>query len=310
MDAIPHLLARANENGNCTQATCPVEYSIYGYRPNLGSVIFFLALFAISGAVYVWQGVKTRTKFFTGAMVIGSLSEVMGYVAKILLWQDPFSDTGFKMSVVLLTFAPAFYAAGIYYTLKHICLTFGADFSRLRPALYTQIFITCDVLSIALQAAGGAIASISATDSLLKVGDNVMITGLATQVFTLVIFGILAADYGFAIYRNRAHLNPLTAELRQSRQFKLFLGALWVAYFGILIRCSYRVAELAGGWANNPILREQYLFICLDGMAVAIAALVLNIWHPGFCFPKEHQNPEVTSEKLRSASGGGVEAQV
>jgi len=66
MDAIPHLLARANENGNCTQATCPVEYSIYGYRPNLGSVIFFLALFAISGAVYVWQGVKTRTKFFVG----------------------------------------------------------------------------------------------------------------------------------------------------------------------------------------------------------------------------------------------------
>ena len=64
------------------------------------------------------------------------------------------------------------------------------------------------------------------------------------------------------------------------------------------------------GWANNPILREQYLFICLDGMAIAIAALVLNIWHPGFCFPKEHQNPEVTSEKLRNASGGGVEAQV
>jgi len=45
-------------------------------------------------------------------------------------------------------------------------------------------------------------------------------------------------------------------------------------------------------------------------MAVAIAALVLNIWHPGFCFPKEQQNPEVTSEKLRNASGGGVEAQV
>ncbi len=79
-----------------------------------------------------------------------------------------------------------------------------------------------------------------------------MITGLATQVFTLVIFGILAADYGFAIYRNRAHLNPLTAELRQSRQFKLFLGALWVAYFGILIRCSYRVAELAGGKLKLP----------------------------------------------------------
>ncbi|TKA82927.1 hypothetical protein B0A55_01313 [Friedmanniomyces simplex] len=310
MDAIAYLVARADENQGCTKETCPVDKSVYGYQPNLGSVIFFLALFTVSGAVYGWQGVKTRTWFFTGAMVIGSLSEVLGYVAKLLLWQDPFSDPGFKMSVVLLTFAPAFYAAGIYYTLKHICLTFGADFSRLRPALYTYIFISCDVFSIALQAVGGALASVATTNSLLNAGDNVMITGLATQVFTLVVFGILAADYGFAIYRNRQHLNPLTVKLRQSLRFKLFIVALWVAYFGILIRCTYRVAELAGGWANNPILRNQYLFITLDGMAVAIAALVLNIWHPGYCFPKEHQDLTTTGEKLRSGSGGDAEAQV
>jgi len=115
-----HLLQRADENGGCTKETCDVLYSVYGYRPNLGSVIFFMALFTISGIVYTWQGVKTKTKFFTSAMVLGSASEVIGYVAKILLWQDPFSDTGFKMSIVLLTFAPAFYAAGIYYTLKHL----------------------------------------------------------------------------------------------------------------------------------------------------------------------------------------------
>ncbi|KAK4552280.1 hypothetical protein LTR86_010450 [Recurvomyces mirabilis] len=272
-----HILQRANENGVCTKETCDVIWSVYGYRPNLGSVIFFMAVFTISGIVYTWQGVKTKTKFFTSAMVLGSASEVIGYVAKILLWQDPFSDTGFKMSIVLLTFAPAFYAAGIYYTLKHLC---------------------CDVFSILLQAVGGALASISQDKALLDAGDNVMVTGLATQVFTLVVFGILAGDYALAVYRNRHHLNPATAQFRRTRRFKLFILALWISYLGILIRCCYRVAELAGGWVDNKILRNQYLFICLDGMAVAIAALILNIWHPGWCLPTEAgvvtENGEVT----------------
>jgi len=85
MDAFT-ILARANEDRGCTKATCPVSKSIYGYEPNLGATIFFLILFATTGFVYTWQGIKTRTKVFTSAMVLGSVSEVLGYVAKLLLW--------------------------------------------------------------------------------------------------------------------------------------------------------------------------------------------------------------------------------
>lgn len=247
MATLAHLLARADENRGCTQNTCPVSESVYGYRPSLGATIFFLILFALSGCLYAWQGLKTKTYFFTWAMILGSLSEILGYVAKLLLWNDPFSDTGFKMSVVLLTFAPAFYAAGIYYTLRHICLTFGPDFSRLKPAWYTYIFISCDLFSIVLQAVGGALASVADDDALLNAGDNVMVTGLVTQVFTLVVFGAFAADYAYAAYRHRHELNPATVELRRSLRFKLFIVALWVAFSCILIRCAYRVAELVNG---------------------------------------------------------------
>ncbi|KAK4548245.1 hypothetical protein LTR36_010115 [Oleoguttula mirabilis] len=310
MDAFAHILARGNENGDCTQSTCPVSESIYGYRPDLGATIFFLVVFTLSGSIYIWQGVRTKTWVFSIAMVLGSMSEAMGYVAKLLLWKDPFSDPGFKMSVVLLTFAPAFYAAGVYYTLKHICLTFGANFSRLRPANYTKIFITCDIFSISLQAAGGALASASTTDSILTAGQDVMIAGLAFQVLTLVVFGMFAADYGYAIYRNRAQLNPATVELRRSLRFRLFIIALWVAYFAILIRCAYRVAELAGGWIDNPILRAQGLFIGLDSVPIALAALILNIWHPGWCFPKEQQDVSHQTEKLASVASSDAEAQI
>ena len=242
------LLPRADPNRGCTKTTCPSSQSVYGYQPSLGATLFFLILFTLSSLTYIYQSTRRRTIFFTCAMVLGCFSEILGYVAKMLLWSDPFSDTGFKMSVVLLTFAPAFYAAGIYYTLKHICITFGSSFSRLRPQLYTYIFISCDVFSIVLQAVGGALASAAEDDALLEAGDNVMITGLATQVFTLVVFGLLAGDYALAVYRNRANLNAATADLRRSLRFKLFLVALWVAYFAILIRCCYRVAELCKGW--------------------------------------------------------------
>lgn len=67
-----------------------------------------------------------------------------------------------------------------------------------------------------------------------------MITGLAVQVATMLAFGALAADYAIAVRRNWTNLNPETEHLRNSMRFKLFLGALWISYLCILIRCCYR----------------------------------------------------------------------
>jgi hypothetical protein len=306
------IFPRADPNNGCTLETCDASQSVYGYAPILSVTLFFLALFAMSGVAYLIQGFcfKRSTWFFTGAMVFGAISETTGYVAKYLLHENPFSDVGFKISVVLLTFAPAFYAAGIYYTLKHICLTFGASFSRLPPKYYTWIFIACDLLSIVLQGVGGGISSASSDQTILNVGTNIMIAGLVTQVFTLFVFGILAADYGLAVYRHKNNLNPATKSLRGSLRFKFFILALWIAYICILIRCCYRVAELAGGWSrDNYILRSEGLFIGLDSVPCAIAAVVLNIFHPGWCFPKETQEFAEQEEKTASGSSSDEEAQ-
>lgn len=311
MSTYSNILPRLNPNGDCTVDTCDASQSVYGYAPNLAATLVFLIIFALSGVAYLAQGIKTRTYFFTIAMLCGAVSESLGYVAKLLLHNDPFSSLGFKMSVVLLTFAPAFYAAGIYYTLKHICLTFGASFSRLRPKFYTWIFISCDVFSIMLQAIGGGVSSASGNLSVLNIGTNIMIAGLVTQVFTLLVFGVLAADYGFSIYKHRQNLNPATASLRQTLQFKLFIVALWIAYIGILVRCCYRVAELVGGWSNsNAVLRDEWLFVGLDSVPCALAAVALNIWHPGRCFPKETQEVTVAEEKGVSGGNSDEEARV
>ncbi|GAB7364806.1 hypothetical protein MBLNU230_g5602t1 [Neophaeotheca triangularis] len=305
-----HILPRANPNGNCTLSTCDPVESVFGYRPHLGETVFFLILFTLSGLLHLYQGLRTKTWFFSTAMVIGSIAETLGYAAKLLLWQDPFSHTGFIMNVVLLTFAPAFYSAGIYYTLKHICLTFGSRFSRLQPWLYTWVFVGLDMVAIILQAAGGAVASVTETMAVVDQGTNVMIAGLVSQVVTLFAFGVLAADYGCAVYRNRRSLNPSTVELRRSGVFRAFLVALTVAYTGVLIRCAYRVAELSGGWGpQNTIMRNPWLFLGLDSVPVALATVVLNLAHPGWCFPKERQDVAEKEERLARQDGGASDVE-
>lgn len=83
----------------------------------------------------------------------------------------------------IVIFAPAFLAAGIYLTLKHVVIQFGQEWSRLRPSWYTYIFIAADLLSLVLQSAGGALAATAEDgDAILDIGTNIMIAGIIWQV--------------------------------------------------------------------------------------------------------------------------------
>ena len=99
-----------------------------------------------------------------------------------MLHNNAWSSNGFEIQICCLIIAPAFVAAGVYLTLKHIVIEFGASFSRLRPRLYTWIFIFCDILSLVLQGAGGGTAATAANGSNLQnVGTDLMITGIVVR---------------------------------------------------------------------------------------------------------------------------------
>ncbi|KAF1344247.1 RTA1 like protein-domain-containing protein [Delphinella strobiligena] len=308
LEIASYLSKRDNSTGKitCTKSTCNADLSIYGYAPNLGANVFFTIFFALSCAVFIFQGVRYKGWWgFTIATTIGTAFEAIGYISRIMLWNNPFSDAGFKLNIVLLTFAPAFFTAGIYLLLKQFCLVFGPRFSRLKPKSYTYIFISCDVLSVALQGAGGGIsAGAMAGSTALQTGVDVMIAGLSFQVVTLVVFAVLAADVAYSMWKHRNELPHETAALRATKRFKLFLGATIVAFVAIFIRCAYRIAELKGGW-GNPIMRNEPEFIVLESVMITIAALAFNVFHPGHCFKRpgieetaifEHHYPKRASE--------------
>jgi hypothetical protein len=129
--------------------------------------------------------------------------------------------------------------------------------------------------------------------------------GIAFQIFAMIVFGVLAFDF----YRSKKKAarayepvhksprdtsvsSPIRTEKSQpthlfNRNNIIFYWAIIFAYVVILIHCIYRIHEMAGGW-GSPRMRDEPLFLILDGMMVALACLVMTVAHPGFLFsPKQ-----------------------
>ncbi|KAI4189328.1 MAG: hypothetical protein L6R41_001552 [Letrouitia leprolyta] len=214
------------------------------------------------------------------------------------------SQNGFLMQICCLTIAPAFLAAGIYLTLSRIVITFGPENSRIKPLSYPRIFIPCDILSLVLQALGGGMASAAShSNKSPDTGDHIMVTGLAFQVFTLLVFMILCVEFAIrtVIRMNRmgeAALDPTHATLRCSTKFRAFLVALALSTICIFIRSVFRVIELGEGW-EGALIKNQKLFIVLEGVMVVIAVLALNLFYPGLCFREGYIRRAKTKNRRR-----------
>lgn len=273
---------------NCTSVSlaCPVDQTIYGYYPSLGPNAFFCGFFGVALAANLVLGYRYKTWTFLIALSLGCFAECIGYVGRILLHSNAWSNTGFEIQICCLIIAPAFMSAAIYLTLKHITLCFGPHLNRFPAKYYTWAFVSADIFSLILQGAGGGIAA-SATNgsNMVNVGADLMIAGIVLQVITLLVFGTLSVDFGLRLRKDTRPLSLEAAEIMKKRSFRLFMVCLVLAFVTVFTRCVYRIAEMAGGW-SNPIMQNQTDFIVLDSVMITVATLALTVAHPGYCFPR------------------------
>ena len=264
------------DNANCTISACPVELSVYGYRASLPFSATLIALYAICAIAQAYLGWRHRSWGFMAAMITGCFVEILGYVGRILMWQNPWGNSGFIMQIVLITIGPVFFSAAIYVMLSQIVNYIDPKSARFPSRLFYWIFIPFDIVSLVLQAVGGAMSSTSNGSS--NAGVYIALAGLAFQVFTLVLFTAATVDYAF-------YSRKVWSAQQLSGKFKLFCAFLSAATLLILIRCSYRVYELSEGYSqDSEALRDQPLFIGLEGVMVVLAAWCLVVAHPGPAF--------------------------
>lgn len=131
-----------------------------------------------------------------------------------------------------------------------------ASLSRIKPHFISWIFIICDIISLILQALGGALSVVSTTKEDIDRGVDISLAGLIFQVVTLVTFCALFADYLISCRKLQSF-----KEIWHTMGF--FLSSMFVSIVLILLRCAYRIAELQNGYFSE-LFREETLFIALE----------------------------------------------
>jgi hypothetical protein len=99
MSGYPNGLIPFGPWSNCTLELCPVEWSVFQYRPSLAANSAFVAIFGLLLAIQVLQGILYRTWGYMVCVAAGSLLQIIGYVGRILLHGNPFSFNAFLIQI-------------------------------------------------------------------------------------------------------------------------------------------------------------------------------------------------------------------
>ncbi|KAH8599331.1 RTA1 like protein-domain-containing protein [Bisporella sp. PMI_857] len=268
----------------CTLDTCDLTLSPFRYRPTVPGNIIFASIFSIFVVGQLFLGIKHKTWGYMIAMLLGLLLEILGYLARVLLYNNSFDRNYFLMSLVALTIAPAFLTAGIYLCLARIVHVYGAYLSYFKPRTYTLVFCACDIISLVLQALGGAFASSANTKADSNLGKNIMMIGLGFQVFSLLLFAGCAGEFALRVWKNKNNWNPRYIDLVNTKLFKAFLFGLFIATITIFVRSTYRCVELSGGFDSHLFVADELAFMILEGVMIVVATACLTLLHPAVCF--------------------------
>ncbi|CAN6601956.1 sphingoid long-chain base transporter Rsb1p [Trichomonascus vanleenenianus] len=294
--SIPASLSSLLATATALPTGSSADNSLYGFVPGKGGNLACLIVFAILWGAHSVLGVLYRQWWFVIAFFIACGLETAGYIARYLSATDPGSINDFLVQIICLTLGPAFLMGGVYYQLAKLVTIYGEQYSILRPMHYSALFITCDLISIVLQAIGGGMAAVAVRqDEDTASGTHIMVAGIAFQVFSMTLFLVCFGWFMWKVYKAYRKsvsggtgdpFNPKYAHIRRSVWFRLLPYAIVMASLCVYVRCVYRVVELAQGWRGFIITHEIYLFI-LDALFIALAAFILAVVHPGFALGKE-----------------------
>ncbi|KAG5417434.1 RSB1 [Candida metapsilosis] len=294
------------------------QANLYAIHISVPFNLLFAILFFILLVLYFYLGfVRGRMRYFTTCLLCGCGLEIAGYVPRTIGHYHWSNTNIFLCQIISLTIAPAFIMAGVYYLLTQLIIIHGGErFSILRPSYISWIFICCDVVSLFIQAAGGATAAVK-----LRLFENtqsgtyIMVGGIAFQVLSMTLYLALLLNFMYRVYfksvgvkfniitfchllfntkkgrqfkidyNYESRYDPAFEEIRLRPLFNYLPLAIIMASIFIYIRCVYRVIELSEGWRGYLITHEAFI-LTLDALMVFLSCLLFIPFHPVIVFGK------------------------
>ncbi|CCA77844.1 related to integral membrane transporter or flippase that may transport LCBs from the cytoplasmic side toward the extracytoplasmic side of the membrane [Serendipita indica DSM 11827] len=276
----------------------PVHATLYGYVPTKWVCALMIALFGLSMLLHIGQAVKFRIWWLFPTIILGTLSEVIGWGGRLWSSSEPRMLNPYLMQITTTILGPSFMTAANFTILGIIIRLLGPQYSWLSPRMYLIIFLTFDLIALVGQAVGGAKASLAAeTGQDPTPGGNIMCYFIIVQMAAISLYTICASEFLLRYHFNKPvrRVKPFietpseqdetasdgVGSRTMDRGIILQLVGMGISTVFILIRSVYRTIELLDGWTGRIITTQLY-FNVLDGACIVIAVYAINIFHPGW----------------------------
>ncbi|KAH8822324.1 RTA1 like protein-domain-containing protein [Flagelloscypha sp. PMI_526] len=278
----------------------PTSYSPYGYIPTVWVCYIFIILFGVSGAFHLFQAIRFRAYWIIPTAVLCAIGEVLGWSGRLWSHFDPTNDTPFMMQLTTTVLAPTPLLAVNFIVFGRMVYLMGEKYSLLSSRWIGIMFISADVIALAIQGTGGGIAS----GEKHRLGSRIILAGIAFQFAVMIIASLFAIHFVVNWHLHRSTLNcrdlpshillsPMDSSrdrITETSTFHLSSSRLTILICGIsfnslclIIRAIYRLIELNDGWQGN-IVRTQLWFNIFDGTMVLLAIVTLNAASPAWIF--------------------------
>ncbi|PYI18052.1 RTA1-domain-containing protein [Aspergillus japonicus CBS 114.51] len=285
----PHITARSFGyiDPNIPNPNGPNDTSIiiYGYTPSLALAAFAATWFFLHLVVHTLQTHRHRSWWWL-PFSVGLVFEIIGYIARALsARQDPYNLIYFVLNYFFIVTAPVFLAAGIYTILSGLIPRLGRQYALLPPRVILWFFITSDVISTVVQIAGAVLVGVRESRQLdPSVANQILLGGLAYQVFAMTVFIVVAAGFLVrarrVIWTMKGRRKGEGHEGTEGPAYAVFCGVFGLATLLVYLRTIFRLAETAEGLGATLATHEVY-FACLEFAPIAAVVLLFAVWHPG-----------------------------
>ncbi|KAK0453525.1 RTA1-like protein [Armillaria borealis] len=218
------------------------------------------------------------------SMTIGAYTFAFGIGTRFGLHAHPESKGIYIVEYLFVVLSPCAFIAANYVLLGRLSRYLGATQHLLvNPRRITAVFISSDVTTFLIQAAGGAVSIAADQVHLARIGSRIFLVGLALQLGSFFIFTCIFLTFLRRIYAHEPDIWEAGGK-KWYADWRALAGALFVSCIGILIRSVYRTIELSQGFEGRLATMESF-FYGLDTLPLFIAVAIYVPFWPGRFIP-------------------------
>jgi hypothetical protein len=248
---------------------------IYGYTPSVALAILAVVIFGVYSIAALYLTVTTRRKAVASVLLVGTVMEVVGYIARALSGKvNPYKLNYFVLQYFFIVVAPVMFSAAIYIAFGRLLMIVGPKRAPVRPRPVFLTFLLFDIITTGVQVAGAALIGVySSRRRDPKVPNDILLAGLCVQVAAFAVFLGLFVYSLAKLYSKKMQYPEHTKQqlVAQRGAFYLLLASALL----VMLRTCFRLAETAEG-VGGYLATHEVFFGCLEfaPIVVAVAGLL------------------------------------